>query len=111
MADINFSSPSAAVASKAGPSEHSGEPAWDVIELLFFAYRDFVGDPDEVLSKLDFGRAHQPLLHRVYRKPGMQGAELLDVLESSAQSLGRVLRQLIDERYGEPTGGARARRQ
>ena len=24
------------------------EPCWDLIELLFFAYRDFVGDPDEV---------------------------------------------------------------
>src|SRR5437867_4115690 len=111
MADINFSSPSAAVASKAGPSEHSGEPAWDVIELLFFAYRDFVGDPDEVLSKLDFGRAHHRVLHFVNRNPGMKVAELLDVLKITKQSLGRVLKQLIDEGYVEQKEGARDRRQ
>ncbi len=42
------------------PEERPGresEPAWDVIELLFFAYRDFVSDPDEVLAKFGFGRA------------------------------------------------------
>ena len=32
-----------------------GEPIWDLIELLFFAYRDFVSDPDHVLEK--FGLA------------------------------------------------------
>src|SRR6516162_7102681 len=31
------------------------EPIWNVIELLFFAYRDFIGDPDDVLAKLGFG--------------------------------------------------------
>ncbi len=29
------------------------EPAWDLIELLFFAYRDFVGDADEALAEFD----------------------------------------------------------
>ena len=47
------------------------EPIWDVIELLFFAYRDFIGDPDDVLSKLGFGRAHHRVLHFVNRNPGM----------------------------------------
>ena len=39
----------------AWPSEPAtpaaAEPVWDIIELLFFAYRDFVGDPDEVLGR------------------------------------------------------------
>ena len=52
------------------------EPIWDVIELLFFAYRDFVSDPDEVLARLAFGRAHHRVLHFVNRNPGMKVAEL-----------------------------------
>src|SRR5215470_9679830 len=72
------------------------EPIWDVIELLFFAYRDFIGDPDDVLAKFGFGRAH----HRV-----------LDILKITKQSLGRVLKQLIDQGYVVQKEGANDRRQ
>ena len=53
MADINFSDPfrdldlrepSRAAAPRAG------DLRWDIIELLFFAYRDFVGDADHELE-------------------------------------------------------------
>src|SRR6202166_1783583 len=87
------------------------EPCWDLIELLFFAYRDFVGDPDEVLAKLGFGRAHHRVLHFINRNPGMKVAELLDVLKITKQSLGRVLKQLIDEGYVIQKEGANDRRQ
>src|SRR5205807_1705900 len=87
------------------------EPIWDVIELLFFAYRDFIGDPDDVLAKLGFGRAHHRVLHFVNRNPGMKVAELLDVLKITKQSLGRVLKQLIDEGYILQKEGANDRRQ
>jgi DNA-binding MarR family transcriptional regulator len=96
------------------PSERpdaAGEPAWDIIELLFFAYRDFVGDPDEVLSKLGFGRAHHRILHFVNRNPGMKVADLLDILNITKQSLGRVLKQLIDQDYVVQKEGAEDRRQ
>jgi DNA-binding MarR family transcriptional regulator len=96
------------------PAERSAqtpEPCWDLIELLFFAYRDFVGDPDEVLAKLGFGRAHHRVLHFVNRNPGMKVAELLDVLKITKQSLGRVLKQLIDEGYIVQREGANDRRQ
>jgi DNA-binding MarR family transcriptional regulator len=86
-------------------------PFWDIIELLFFAYRDFVGDPDEVLGKLAFGRAHHRVLHFVNRNPGMKVADLLDILNITKQSLGRVLKQLIDEGYVEQKEGATDRRQ
>jgi DNA-binding MarR family transcriptional regulator len=88
-----------------------GEPIWDVIELLFFAYRDFIGDPDEVLAKFRFGRAHHRVLHFVNRNPGMKVAELLDVLKITKQSLGRVLKQLIDQGYVLQKEGANDRRQ
>jgi DNA-binding MarR family transcriptional regulator len=89
----------------------SDEPIWDLIELLFFAYRDFVGDPDDVLAGLGFGRAHHRVLHFVNRHPGMKVADLLDILKITKQSLGRVLKQLIDEGYVQQKEGAQDRRQ
>jgi DNA-binding MarR family transcriptional regulator len=92
-------------------AQSAAEPYFDLIELLFFAYRDFVGDPDEVLEKLGFGRAHHRVLHFVNRNPGMKVAELLVVLKITKQSLGRVLKQLIDEGYVVQKAGANDRRQ
>ncbi|MDT6939082.1 MarR family transcriptional regulator [Brucella pseudogrignonensis] len=68
----------------------------NVIELLFFSYRDFTADPDLILEKIGFGRAHHRVLYFINRKPGMTVAELLDVLRITKQSLSRVLKQLID---------------
>jgi DNA-binding MarR family transcriptional regulator len=93
------------------PTQAAAEPVWDIIELLFFAYRDFVGDPDEVLSKLAFGRAHHRVLHFVNRNPGMTVADLLDILNITKQSLGRVLKQLVDQGHVVQKEGALDRRQ
>src|SRR5499427_1294995 len=105
MADLNFP---VADRSNAGADRaaRGSEPIWDVIELLFFAYRDFISDPDDVLAKFGFGRAHHRVLHFVNRNPGMKVAELLDVLKITKQSLGRVLKQLIDEGYVVQKEGA-----
>ena len=118
MADINLSAKSAAAAAaEAGVAERPAaqpapaEPIWDIIELLFFAYRDFVGDADEVLGKLGFGRAHHRVLHFVNRHPGMKVADLLDILNITKQSLGRVLKQLVDQGYVVQKEGAQDRRQ
>jgi DNA-binding MarR family transcriptional regulator len=89
----------------------AAEPIWDIIELLFFAYRDFVGDPDEVLLKLGFGRAHHRVLHFVNRNPGMKVADLLEILNITKQSLGRVLKQLVDQGYVLQKEGEQDRRQ
>jgi hypothetical protein len=70
-----------------------------LIELMFFAYRDFVSDPDTVLEELGFGRAHHRVVHFVGRDPGMTVAQLLDILRITKQSLGRVLKDLIDKGY------------
>ncbi len=67
-----------------------------IIELLFFSYRDFTADPDLILEKIGFGRAHHRVLYFINRKPGMTVAELLEVLRITKQSLSRVLKQLID---------------
>src|ERR1700686_5507129 len=111
MADISIASTPRSAAVAVAPAPLTGELYFDLIELLFFAYRDFVGDPDEVLTKLGFGRAHHRVLHFVNRNPGMKVAELLDVLKITKQSLGRVLKQLIDEGYVVQKAGANDRRQ
>ncbi len=82
-----------------------------IIELFFFAYRDFTSDPDQILEEYGFGRAHHRVLHFVNRKPGLTVAELLDVLQITKQSLARVLKQLIDAGYILQVPGPRDRRQ
>jgi DNA-binding MarR family transcriptional regulator len=111
MADISIATTSRSTGAAVEPAPRAGEPYFDLIELLFFAYRDFVGDADEVLAKLGFGRAHHRVLHFVNRNPGMKVAELLDVLKITKQSLGRVLKQLIDKGYVVQKEGANDRRQ
>jgi DNA-binding MarR family transcriptional regulator len=112
MADINISRLSDRPASaQAGQGSLSDEPIWDIIELLFFAYRDFVSDPDDVLAKFGFGRAHHRVLHFVNRHPGMKVADLLEVLKITKQSLGRVLKQLVDQGYVVQKEGENDRRQ
>ena len=89
----------------------SGESVVDLIELLFFAYRDFVSDPDAILARSDFGRAHHRVLHFVDRNPGLTVADLLDILKITKQSLGRVLKELVDSGFIEQRTGPQDRRQ
>jgi DNA-binding MarR family transcriptional regulator len=96
----------------AARAERSGDdPAYDLIELFFFAYRDFVSDPDRILAEYGFGRAHHRVLHFVVRRPGMTIAELLDILKITKQSLNRVLKELIDKGYIVQRTGHTDRRQ
>lgn len=111
MADIITHPPKAAKTPSPEAAERGREPMWDLIELLFFAYRDFVSDPDHVLAALQFGRAHHRVLHFVNRNPGMKVADLLTILRITKQSLGRVLKQLIDQGYVEQREGPQDRRQ
>nr|WP_235890830.1 MarR family transcriptional regulator [Pararhizobium mangrovi] len=84
---------------------------FELIELFFFAYRDFTGDADAMLAELDFGRAHHRVVHFVNRQPGMTVADLLDTLKITKQSLARVLRQLIERGYVHQVAGPVDRRQ
>jgi DNA-binding MarR family transcriptional regulator len=98
-------------------SHHPGKdvlaetPAYDLIELFFFAYRDFVSDPDRILDEYGFGRAHHRVLHFVSRNPGLTIAELLDILRITKQSLNRVLKELIEKDFIESRMGTSDRRQ
>ncbi len=95
----------------AAPLSAADRPELIFIELLFFAYRDFVSDPDAALVSYGFGRAHHRVIHFVNRHPGIRVADLLDILKITKQSLGRVLKQLIDNGFIEQRPGSRDRRQ
>ena len=69
------------------------------IELLFYAYRDFTCDPDNILAEYGFGRAHHRVIHFVGRYPGISMAELLGILRITKQSLSRVLGQLLAREF------------
>jgi len=119
MADVNSSqtpqnrksskpraSADPAVSARDDPIQHT-----EFMSLLYFAYRDFVGRPDEILTSMNFGRAHHRVIHFVNLNPGLRVSDLLDILKITKQSLSRVLKQLVDEGYIEQRHGPVDRRE
>ena len=81
------------------------------MELLYFAYRDFTAEPDAILARQNFGRAHHRVIHFVGRNPQITVTELLAILRITKQSLSRVLGQLVTQGYIVQKPGSRDRRQ
>ncbi len=81
------------------------------IELLFYAYRDFTAEPDAILARHRFGRAHHRVIYFVGRNPGITVSELLGILRITKQSLSRVLGQLVRRDFIDQRQGTRDRRQ
>ena len=81
------------------------------IELLFYAYRDFTAEPDAMLARYSFGRAHHRVIYFVGRYPQMTVTELLGILRITKQSLSRVLGQLVRQGFIVQRPGPRDRRQ
>ena len=97
---------------KNGEKKHQPDPSLvELIELFFFAYRDFTQDPDTILTEFGFGRAHHRVLHFVNRYPGLRVADLLEILKITKQSLARVLKQLVDQDIIEQRPGKSDRRE
>ena len=67
----------------------------DFIQLLFYAYRETISDPREILAKNSFGPAHLRALNLIERNPGTNLSELMFQLKITKQSLNRVLRDLL----------------
>ncbi|HKH79661.1 MAG TPA: MarR family transcriptional regulator [Stellaceae bacterium] len=81
------------------------------IELLFYAYRDFTAEPDAMLARYGFGRAHHRVIYFVGRYPRLSVTELLGILRITKQSLSRVLGQLVRQGFIVQKPGPRDRRQ
>lgn len=88
-----------------------GEEVRQGVELLFFAYRDFTAEPDAILARYGFGRAHHRVIHFVGRHPHMTVGELLAILRITKQSLSRVLGQLVRQNFILQQPGPHDRRQ
>src|ERR1700749_1194277 len=111
MTDVNFSTASSLKARSESTPAEQPPPLYDLIEPLFFAYRDFVAEADHALEIYRFGRAHHRVLHFVDRNPNLTVAELLDILKITKQSLARVLKELIDQGFIVQREGEEDRRQ
>src|ERR1700752_1657606 len=102
MADINLPAHSPVIAE---------EDVRQGIELLFFAYRNFTPEPDAILARYGFGRAHHRVIHFVGRHPQMTVGELLAILRITKQSLSRVLGQWVRQECILQQPGSHDRRQ
>lgn len=81
------------------------------VEAMFFAYRGFTADPDRILEKHGYGRAHHRAVHFINRQPGLTVTSLLEVLGVTKQSLNRVLRSLIEDGLVESRVGRKDKRE
>jgi DNA-binding MarR family transcriptional regulator len=81
-----------------GENARAKDASW-YAEALFFAYREFTGEPDRILNEFRFGRAHHRVLFFVDRYPGLRVADLLEILQITKQSLSRVLRELVERDF------------
>ena len=70
-----------------------------IIELIFFSYREFTSGPDEILEKINFGRAHHRVIYFVGKQKQITIQDLLSILKITKQSLSRVLNQLVKKKY------------
>jgi DNA-binding MarR family transcriptional regulator len=80
------------------------------MELLFFAYRDFLEEADQVLARHKLGRAHHRALYFIGQHPDITVSGLLKLLRITKQSLSRVLADLVALDMIEQTPGLRDRR-
>jgi DNA-binding MarR family transcriptional regulator len=76
------------------------------MELMIFAQSRFVRSADEKLAEMGLGRAHHRAMYLIGRKPDIIVGELLILLGVTKQSLGRVMKDLVDRdlvqlRHGE----------
>ena len=81
------------------------------IEAMFFAYKGFTVDPDNILKNYSYGRAHHRAIHFINSYPGTTVNNLLQILGVTKQSLNRVLRSLIKDGLVEVNNGKIDKRQ
>ncbi|MDH3242368.1 MAG: MarR family transcriptional regulator [Alphaproteobacteria bacterium] len=81
------------------------------MELLSFAYRDFLEEADAVLARHKLGRAHHRALYFIGQHPSITVSGLLKLLRITKQSLSRVVADLVALELIEQTPGLRDRRQ
>ena len=67
----------------------------EIVEKIFFGYRETFSDAKEILNKYNIGIAHHKAIHLLSLYKGITISELLKKLNVTKQSLNRVLKDLI----------------
>jgi DNA-binding MarR family transcriptional regulator len=79
----------------------------EAIELVYFAWRELVAEPDRLLARRKLNRVHHRILYCIARGPGITIGGLCRVLDVSKQAVHQPLAALIDAgfvaRMIEPT--------
>jgi len=68
----------------------------EAIELIYFAWRELVSEPDRLLARRGLSRVHHRIIYCVARGPGITIGGLCRVLGVSKQALHQPLTALID---------------
>jgi len=84
------------------------DEAW---ELMHFALRAVVAQPDQMLAKRGLSRVHHRILFFVARTPDITVNGLLTVLNVSKQALNQPLRELYEQKLVAWTPAPNDRRQ
>ena len=66
----------------------------DLIEQLFYAYRETFADSKKILKKHSLGVAHQKAICMIEKYEGITVSSLIKKLKITKQSLNRVLKDL-----------------
>jgi DNA-binding MarR family transcriptional regulator len=80
-------------------------------EALFFAYRDLDAEADALLAENGLGRGHHRAIHFIGRARHSTVSDLQVTLGITLQSLGRLVRELIDRGLVAQRPGPQDRRQ
>jgi len=81
------------------------------LELLDFAHRALMAESDRLVAKFDLARSHRRILYFVGRQPGITMAALLGILQTSKQSLSRLIKELVAKGLIDRTPDDQDRRQ
>ena len=68
----------------------------EAIELIYFAWRELVGEPDRLLARRGLSRVHHRIIYCIARAPGITIGGLCRVLGVSKQAVHLPLASLID---------------
>ena len=71
----------------------------EFIEKIFIVYRESFSDTKTTLNKHNLGLAHHKVIHLLSMYDGITISDLLQKLKVTKQSLNRVLKDLIKNKY------------
>jgi DNA-binding MarR family transcriptional regulator len=68
----------------------------EAIELIYFAQRELVAEPDRLLARRGLGRVHHRIIYAIARGPGITIGALVRVLGVTKQAVHQPLAALIE---------------